>query len=178
MQYFIGIVPPEEYLMKVTEFQEKWNKNVGSSIVEPHITVKAQGGLTPDKKWLVKIEQLCKKIGPFEVKLGPPMFFGDQVIFLSVESSELIEVHQEFVYAISPPKELIMKYMELEQYVPHLTLGQTSWGLSSEDLVDMADCAKKELTPYPSFLVNFIRVYEKKCDTKGYNKLLDIELNK
>ncbi|MHC8521039.1 hypothetical protein ACPJHQ_06580 [Rossellomorea sp. H39__3] len=39
-EYFIGIVPPEEYLERVQQFQNRWMGNVG---VEPHITLKAQG---------------------------------------------------------------------------------------------------------------------------------------
>ncbi|WP_371932625.1 hypothetical protein [Bacillus carboniphilus] len=42
VEYFIGIVPPEEYLERVELFQNKWIKQ---SDVEPHITLKAQGGI-------------------------------------------------------------------------------------------------------------------------------------
>lgn len=46
-EYFIGIVPPKEYLKRIELFQTKWMNHLG---VEPHITLKAQGGLTPDKR--------------------------------------------------------------------------------------------------------------------------------
>ncbi|MEN2766282.1 hypothetical protein [Ornithinibacillus xuwenensis] len=46
MQYFIGIVPSEEYSMKIIAFRNKWTNNSIHDVVEPHITLKAQGGLT------------------------------------------------------------------------------------------------------------------------------------
>ena len=42
--YFIGIAPPAEYLERVEHFQRKW---MNFLFVEPHVTLKAQGGLTP-----------------------------------------------------------------------------------------------------------------------------------
>jgi hypothetical protein len=47
VEYFIGIVPPEEYMKRIECFQRRWMNYLG---VEPHITLKAQGGLTSDKK--------------------------------------------------------------------------------------------------------------------------------
>jgi 2'-5' RNA ligase len=54
-EYFIGIVPPKEYLDRIEQFQRKWIKHLG---VEPHITLKAQGGLTLDKTWINKVKKV------------------------------------------------------------------------------------------------------------------------
>jgi hypothetical protein len=88
------------------------------------------------------------------------MFFGESVLFLSVESNKMTELHRKIVDAISPGKELIKRYMELDDYTPHLTLGQTFWGLTERELKDMADKEKKNYLPIPhlrSILKEFIK---------------------
>ncbi|MFS1511602.1 2'-5' RNA ligase family protein [Chengkuizengella sp. SCS-71B] len=175
MQYFVGIVPPDEYIEKIIRFQSRWKNNLLVNVVEPHITVKAQGGLTDDIRWIYKLQQVCKGFSSFEVSLDEPMFFGESVLFLSIKSEKIVELHQKIVNAISPDNELIKKYMELDDYVPHLTLGQTFWGLSSEELKDMGNCSKQELSPYPTFEINFIRIYQE-IETNRYVKYLDISL--
>src|SRR5687768_8031602 len=128
MQFFIGIVPPDEFKKKIVELQQQWKNNSLPDVVEPHITVKAQGGLTPDEVWLSKVKKVCEDFSSFKLKLNKPAFFGDSVLFLSVKSTEIYEIHQKIVNAVSPERDLIKKYMELDDYVPHLTLGQTYWG--------------------------------------------------
>ncbi|AIF45275.1 hypothetical protein [Virgibacillus sp. SK37] len=39
MQYFIGIVPTEEYKMKLIGFRNKWENNSIGEVVEPHMTI-------------------------------------------------------------------------------------------------------------------------------------------
>jgi 2'-5' RNA ligase len=175
MQFFIGIVPPEEYKKKITKLQRQWKNHALPDVVEPHITIKAQGGLTAKKDWQREVEKVCGDTAPFKLKLNKPAFFGDSVLFLSVKSKEIYELHQKIVDAVSPGKHLINKYMELDEYVPHLTLGQTHWGLSSEELKDMAKVTEVELSPYPTFEVDFLRVYQK-IEPNKYTKYLDIEL--
>ncbi|PGA91065.1 2'-5' RNA ligase [Bacillus pseudomycoides] len=176
MQFIIGIVPPETYLYKVQNFQRQWQNNHLVKVVEPHITVKAQGGLTTDKKWLRKIEEVCKQTSPFTVCLERPEFFGNQVLFLSVNSPEIYKLHQRLVQAISPSNDLIQRYMEMERYHPHLTLGQTYWGLTPEELKEMEKDAKERLTPYPEFTVNFLRIYQEIKENK-YQLYRDVALS-
>ena len=177
MQYFIGIVPPDEYKEKIIKVQQRWENNLLVDVVEPHITVKAQGGLTADLEWIEKLKKVCANFSTFNVSLNQPMFFGESVLFLGVSSEKIFELHQKIVNAISPDNELIKKYMELDNYVPHLTMGQTHWGLSSKELKTMAKITEKELSPYPTFEVNFIRIYQE-IETNKYVKYLDIPLKK
>ncbi|MFS1518845.1 2'-5' RNA ligase family protein [Bacillus sp. SCS-151] len=177
MQYFIGIVPPEEYIKKIMKFQLQWENNELPNVVEPHITVKAQGGLTSDKDWLKDVEKVCEDTTPFKLKLSKVDFFEENVLFLCVESRELYKLHKEIVNAVSPEKDLIKKYMELDDYFPHLTLGQTHWGLSREELRDMAELTEEKLSPYPTINVDSLRVYQE-IESNKYVKYLDIHLNK
>ncbi|MCJ7842509.1 2'-5' RNA ligase family protein [Lederbergia sp. NSJ-179] len=173
MQFFIGIVPSIEYKLKIIEFQQRWKNNIITEAVEPHITLKAQGGLTPDIKWISKVKEVCSQFQSFQISLSKPMFFGDDVVYLSVNSKELYTLHNRIVRKISPTNDLIKKYFELDDFVPHLTLGQTYYGLTKHELRDMAKLAKKELSPFPTFAVSFIRVY-KEIETNKYEKYLDI----
>lgn len=66
MQYFIGIVPPDEVKSRIIKFQTRWENNSLLQVVEPHITVKAQGGLTSDKNWVSTVEKICKDIPSFK----------------------------------------------------------------------------------------------------------------
>ncbi|ENQ3108345.1 2'-5' RNA ligase family protein [Bacillus cereus] len=177
MQYFIGIVPPDEYKEKIIKVQQRWENNLLVDVVEPHITVKAQGGLTADLEWIEKLKKVCANFSTFNASLNQPKFFGESVLFLDVASEKVFELHQKIVNAISPDNELIKKYMELDNYVPHLTMGQTHWGLSSKELKTMAKITEKELSPYPTFEVNFIRIYQE-IETNKYVKYLDIPLKK
>ncbi|SOC41587.1 2'-5' RNA ligase family protein [Ureibacillus acetophenoni] len=176
MQYFIGIVPSDEYKQKVTAFQQKWKNHWITDVVEPHITVKAQGGLTPDKEWIRKVKKVCNQFSPFNISVSKPMFFGEDILYLSVNSKELYELHNKIVEKILPSDDLIKKYFELDDYIPHMTLGKTYFGLSKQDLNDMAKLAEEELTPYPTFEVNFIRIYQE-VEPLKYVKLLDIPLS-
>ncbi|PDX97231.1 2'-5' RNA ligase [Bacillus pseudomycoides] len=175
MKFFIGIIPPESYLHKIQQFQRQWENNRIVEVVEPHITVKAQGGLTSDQEWLKKVEKVCKQIPSFTLSLGKPQFFGKQVLFLSVEDSKVYKLHRLLVEAVSPSDDLIKRYMEMEQYHPHLTLGQTHWGLTSDELVQMEQVARDKLTPYPEWTVNFIRIYQE-IEENTYQPYKDIPL--
>lgn len=149
MQYFIGIVPAEEYKTKVIDFRNKWKNNSIGEIVEPHITLKAQGGLTPDEKWLSKVKHVCAETKPFHIKLEKPKFFWEEILYLSVSSKQLHSLHNNIVNAVAPSKELIEKYFELDNFVPHMTLGKITYGLSKQELRDMARLSETEISPYP-----------------------------
>ncbi|WP_088068709.1 2'-5' RNA ligase family protein [Gottfriedia luciferensis] len=177
MEYFIGVVPPTHIIKSLLNFQRQWTNNQLIEVVEPHITIKAQGGLTSDNKWLKEVERVCASLLPFEINLRCPKFFGEDVLFLSVESTELNNLHKMLVEAVSPSKELIKTYFELNDYTPHLTIGQTNFGLTKIELKEMGKKAKEELTNFPTFSVDFVRVYQK-SNTGKYLKYLDIPLKK
>ncbi|MBW9234472.1 2'-5' RNA ligase family protein, partial [Leptospira santarosai] len=143
MQFFIGIVPSDEYKMKLIEFKQKWRNNRITDVVEPHITLKAQGGLTSDEEWISKVIEVCHNFNPFQITLDQPMFFGDDILYLSANSNELIDLHRRIVQEVSPSQDLIKKYFELDDFVPHMTIAKTTYDLSKLDLIDMKELAEK-----------------------------------
>ncbi|MFP3338712.1 hypothetical protein R0J91_12070, partial [Micrococcus sp. SIMBA_131] len=96
-------------------------------------------------------------------------------LYLSAQSEDLHKLHEKIVHSVEPSKELIEKYFELDYYVPHLTLGKTTYGLTKQDLKDMAATTEKEIGPYPILDVNFIRIY-KESEPNKYVKFLDLPL--
>jgi len=175
MQFFVGIVPPDDYKQKIIDFQKKWVSNNMWKIVEPHITVKAQSGLGTDLAWLDNIKHVCASFPRFPVTLGQSETFGVAVAYLSVHSGHLQDFHEGLVSAVSPPQEIMKRYMEMERFVPYLTLGQTHWGMNSEEIVDMKASAMVELAPFPMFSVEFVRVYQE-IENDIYVPYEDIEL--
>lgn len=102
---------------------------------------------------------------------------------MSVRSNSLHELHQKIVKEVSPSEVSIKQYFELDDFVPHLTLGKAQYGgnvstgLSKKELKEMERLADIELTPYPQFEVNFIRVYELNNGKQRYERHLDISLS-
>ena len=123
-----------------------------------------------------KVENVCKNGTPFELSFAKPEYFGDNILYLSVKSDQLYALHEALVREIGPSEDLIKQYFELDDFVPHLTLGKEQFDLSKQELKDMALSAENELTPYPTFIVESIRVYELNTDTKRYEPYLDIPL--
>ena len=176
MQFFIGIVPPNDYRQKILEFQRKWVNNNMWKIVEPHITVKAQSGLGADLAWLESTKAVCSSFRRFPVSLGVPGTFDAAVAYLSVHSERLRDFHEKLVAAVSPPPEIMSRYMEMDRFIPHLTLGQTHWGLNSQEVTDMTSAGLTELSPFPTFTVDFVRVYRKMDHDDVYAVYQDIKL--
>lgn len=174
MKYFIGIPPPDDYKEKIVTFRERWSSN--RLVVEPHITIKAQGGLTVDLHWLDSVRQTCSLIPSFQLTLSDPGSFGSAVTFLNVETNKIIiDLHKKLVKAISPSQELLDRYFEMDKYHPHLTLGQTYWGLNETEIKEMKLLTINELAPFPTFDVNYVRVY-KEVEPNKYKPFEDIQL--
>lgn len=173
MSYFIGIVPPEPILSQILEIQHEF----GDNQTEPHITVKAQGGLDARESWIAKIEDLACSLNPFMLRLTKTKMFHEEVLFLAIESAPLLKLHAQLVRVINPSRELIEKYFELQGYIPHLTIGQLSHGFSRQNLEMMKNrvdllLAKGKM----EFSVDYLRVYKKTDQAEKYAPFKDIPL--
>lgn len=175
MQYFIGIVPPNEYKEQIALFCNLWHSNRLREVVEPHITVKAQGGLTEDLIWLEKVREVCSSVQSFQLSLTEPATFGNAVVFLGVQSKKIYEFHKQLVETVSPSPELIKRYFEWDNYHPHLTLGQTYWGMKESEIIEMEIASRNALAPFPTFKVTYVRVY-KEIEPNKYEPFEDILL--
>lgn len=174
MQYFIGIVPPDEYKRQIAAFRDRWASNGLREVVEPHITVKAQSGLTQDLVWLGQVRKACASFTRFRISLSEPSTYGTAVVYLSVESQEIYDLHRRLMAAAAPSPELVFRY-ELDGYHPHLTLGQTRFGMQETEILEMSEQAKAALAPFPAFEATAVRVYREITPNK-YVPFEDIKL--
>ncbi|KQY94739.1 2'-5' RNA ligase [Paenibacillus sp. Root52] len=177
MQYFIAIVPPDDYKDQITSFRNRWEHHRLNEVAEPHITVKAQGGLTADLTWLDKVKVLCSSVQRFQLTFIEPSAFGKEVVFLGVRSKEIYEFHRLLVGTVAPPSELIKQYFELDEFHPHLTLGQTHWGMQESEVEEMKLTSKHALAPFPTFMVTHVRVYQE-VEPNRYAPFEDIPLTR
>ena len=175
MRYFIGIVPPDDFGRRIVEFQKIWKRNRTWEVAGPHITVKSQSGLGSDLRWLESIRRTCASFPRFTVSIDDADTFGDAVAYLTVKSPKIRDFHERLVEAVCPPPEEVKQYMEMERFIPHLTLGQTQWGMSSDEIVQMKASAATVLSPFPTFSVRFIRVF-REIQLNRYVAYEDIEL--
>jgi 2'-5' RNA ligase len=141
LQYFFALTPP-------LEIQEKIAEAFPGPGVEPHITVKAQGGLRVDTKnlWLPRITHLARRTEAIEIELGPMRTFGESVLYISVRSVGLKKFHDELVRVVGVTAAEAATYYEGKEWVPHLTLRQ-GVGLQVDDFEDEA----RMLTSVPRF---------------------------
>lgn len=174
MQYFIGIITPTEYQQRIVKFQKRWTNNPLPGVVEPHVTLKAQGGLTEDLSWVDNVKDICSRYPSFKLSISEPRFFGKDILYLSVESPELLDLHKQLVDAVSPSRELIKQYFESDDFTGHLTLGKTHHGLTELELQEMKIEAEKSLIPFPTFDVKFVRIYREVHNK--YEPFQDIQL--
>ncbi|MFK8794517.1 2'-5' RNA ligase family protein [Planococcus plakortidis] len=172
MKYFIGIVPPDKFKSRLSRFRKQWPDNQIDEVVEPHITLKAQGGLTPDESWLEDVRKACKETERFAAVIGGTAFFGKDILYLQVDSQELKKLHERLVVIIEPTDEMIAQYFELDQFVPHLTLAKTNYGLSAPQLKEMAQLVSQELETC-RFEVDSIRIYQEN-GSGAYRRYMDI----
>lgn len=160
MEYFIGIAPPTEYGQRIAAFQRRWRANGLPSVVEPHITIKAQGDLDADLVWVDKVRALCSVFPDFPLSIVEARLFGDSVAYLGIESERIFELHRRLVQDIGPSTEFIQRYFEGDLYTPHLTLGQIMWGMTASALENMHHEADNILHLFPVFYVTYVTIYQ------------------
>jgi 2'-5' RNA ligase len=146
--------------------------------VEPHITVKSQGGLGEDRAWLPRVEAAVKNFDKFRISFDGIGSFREDVVFLKPAFSQgLINLHKVLLDAVGPYEDLAGKYFENDRYSPHLTLGGIKWGLNKGELVLMMERAQDELRNLPDFEINSMRIYQKNIGDRSWEKLLDVFFN-
>ncbi|OOV77253.1 2'-5' RNA ligase family protein [Mammaliicoccus fleurettii] len=160
--YFIGIVPSEEIYIELSNIQEQYMNKIG---VEPHVTLKAQSQLNESQECLKQIEDIISETKQFYITPKTIEFFGEQVLYLSLYSPELIKLHNQLVDILKVPKELKEYYFEGGLFVPHITIGKTTYfnnistGNNYRTLLEI----KKELQDkktFNSFLVEKVYLYK------------------
>jgi len=177
MKYFLAIIPPNQINRKIIKFQKGFSFEERAFLVEPHITVKSPNGLPEHKRWLYNTEKIIRSFPPFDIQLKEIGYFNDSIVFIKPCDSKVLEnLHRSLVETIDPSPKSIKEFFEYEDFVPHLTLGRTSWGISEGQLDVLKNMASVYLLPLPSFKVKVISLFEHTENDKSCRKVIDIPL--
>lgn len=172
MPFFIGILPPLHITNEISSFRQRWSYQ---EISPPHITIKAQGGLTEEKSWLSKIERVCHDFPAFNLKLGSPATFGSNVLFSNVLSNEIVSLHLLLIDAIKPTLEEQETYFEATDFIPHLTLAKKAGIPANNDFLQMKQDAHENLGGFEPFKVHSVHLF---ClnENEVYKPVLELPL--
>ncbi len=168
---FIGIVPPPGISEAISHFAGAFGCRPGWP---PHITVKAQPGLTCDLGWLESVQEACRTHAVIAAKLGGPIMLGESVLCLHVQSPTIEAVHRTILNTINPSPEERARFFEGDLYFPHLTLAMRGEAIDGAKLRAMQQQAAG-LGPFPCFAASELVVF---CiDSQGtYQRVAGIQL--
>ena len=130
----------------------------GLSGFDPHVTVKGQVGLDDPDRWLRPVEQRLALLAPVVVRLGQPDWFGEEVLFLTVEG-DVQRLHQGVLDALDTAGVEEKWQYDGAGFHPHLTLGAVWAGAARQQLRAMAGAATAlRLEP---FVTDGVHVYRR-----------------
>jgi 2'-5' RNA ligase len=173
MKFFVGIVPNLAIAHQITEIQNRY----GNNRLEPHITLRAPVIPLNGEAWIQAVEQVAHQFSPFEIELTPTGNFGNKTLYLGVRSDDLTRLYNTLIpqlklYEPSEPQD------REKDYHAHLTLGRAWCGFTPKHFSAMRKLADEYVTSQRvSFIANFIRIYYKPDNQKGFQTHKDIQFN-
>lgn len=174
MKFFVGIIPPPDIYKHLQQIQTQF----GDNRLEPHITIRPPVTPIEFEPWVQAVETICETVKSFDVQLTGTGFFGDRVLFVSVESSDLNELYHQLMPALKPfePEEISESHFGFH---PHLTLGRKWCGFTTDDFTAMKQLADDYLQNGDiSFKVTQVRIYYKPDNHGRFETYKDINLGK
>jgi 2'-5' RNA ligase len=111
MKYFVGVKIPDKFKEKI----ELVRAEARFFSTEPHITLIPPPVLPDEDDFIKELIEVCKNTKSFRVRLGELGQFGSRVLYVSVDSPELKELHDRITENLKLEK-------EKRGYVPHLTV--------------------------------------------------------
>lgn len=111
MKYFIGAPIPDNYKSKIEMLRAEFR----FLTTEPHITIVPPPALPDDDSFIREVVEICKKTAAFKISLNHLGQFGNRVLYVSVQSPELINLYKNIYEALNLEK-------EKRGYTPHLTI--------------------------------------------------------
>lgn len=124
-RYFIGLALPEELSGQLFDFKWRLHHDIKHSLkpLMPHITLLHPSSLQniSPEELLPKIKELAAPYLPFTIELQTVEAFEREVLYIKVDSPELVALQSQLV-GLLPPKEQAAYHQRT--YTPHLTLAQ------------------------------------------------------
>lgn len=164
MKYFIGAPIPGNYKNKIEMLRAEFR----FLTTEPHITIVPPPALPDDDLFIKSVIEVCKKTKAFKIKLGHLGQFGNRVLYVSVDSPELIKLYDNIFETLKLEK-------ENRGYTPHLTVVKQR-PKRSIDIDSVKKRAEIKLTPSPEYTLNSIVIYHQPKERFIYVPYMEIPL--
>ena len=154
MKYFIGAPIPKIYKNKI----EMLRAEIRFFTTEPHITLVPPPALLDDDSFIEKVVEVCKTIEPFNVKLNNLDQFGNRVLYVSIDSPELVNLYKKLYENLNLQE-------KKREYTPYLTIVKQR-PRRPVDLDRIRKRAEIKLIPTLEYTLNSIIVY---CQPKEHS---------
>lgn len=164
MKYFIGAPISENYKNKIEMLRAEFR----FLTTEPHITIVPPPALPDDDSFIKDIIEVCKITPAFKVKLNQLGQFGDRVLYVSVQSPELIKLYENIYESLSLEK-------EKRGYTPHLTVVKQR-PRRPIDIKTVKERAETKLIPYPEYTLKSITIFHQPKERFIYIPYMEIPL--
>lgn len=164
MKYFIGAPIPENYKNKIEMLRAEFR----FLTTEPHITIVPPPALPDDDLFIKSVVEVCKKTKAFKIKLEQLEQFGSRVLYVSVNSPELIRLYEDIFETLKLEK-------ENRGYTPHLTVVKQR-PKRPIDIDSVKKRAEIKLIPSPEYTLNSIVVYHQPKERFIYVPYIKIPL--
>ena len=115
--YFLGLEVPAGARRRLEETMSL----LGDEHPLPHVTVIAPPRLGNALEWLEPVRVAVAEFPRFVANLGTARTFGDRVLYLTVESTPLVQLHRHLLAVLGPTNDDEEAH-EGPSYVAHLTL--------------------------------------------------------
>ncbi len=156
MKYFISLQIPNNYKNRIEMLRAEFN----FFTTEPHITLVPPPDMPDDEFFIKEMIEICKTTQPFIVKLEQLGHFRNKVLYIGVNSSKLINLHEQIYERLNLNK-------EIRKYVPHLTIVKHRPGRPI-NIDSIKKRAEKIIIPAPSFNVNSLLIYQQPKEKSIY----------
>lgn len=148
MKYFIGIPIQKKYKNKIEMFRAE----LRFFTTEPHIKLVPPSALPYDDSFIKQVVEICKRTHKFNIKLDELSQFGNRVLYVNIDSPELIKLNEKIYDSLNLEK-------EKRKFVPHLTIFKQRIGKPA-DIQLIKKRAEKKLSSSFEYTINSIVIYK------------------
>lgn len=164
MKYFIGAPIPKIYKNKIEMLRAEFR----FFSTEPHITLVPPPALPDEDVFIDRVIEVCQATQPFKVRLNKLDQFGSRVLYVSVDSPGLLDLHKKLY-------ENLNLQHEKRGFTPHLTLVKQR-PKRPVDIEKIRKRAETKLISPPEYTLSSIVVYHQAKEGSIYLPYMEIPL--
>ncbi len=164
MKYFIGAPIPKIYKNKIEMLRAEFR----FFTTEPHITLVPPPALPDEDIFIEKVVEVCRTTSPLNINLGNLDQFGNRVLYVSVDSPGLIDLHKKLYHNLNLQH-------ERRGFTPHLTIVKQR-PKRPIDIETIRKRAEIKLIPTYEYTLNSIIVYHQPKEHSIYVLYMEIPL--